>query len=119
MKIHELKLDTEFFDDVKSGKKNFEIRKNDRNFEVGDTLFLFASGSCCHYCNGVSFKRFYEGTCSGWMNAYKNEADCLKAKVLEIYNAEQINPDLDIVNSKNYVANLHVVFFLKDVSNVL
>jgi ASCH domain. len=111
LKIHELKLDTEFFDDVKSGKKNFEIRKNDRNFEVGDTLFLFASGSCCHYCNGVSFKRFYEGTCSGWMNAYKNEADCLKAKVLEIYNAEQINPDLDIVNSKNYVANLHVVFF--------
>ena len=45
------------------------------------------------------------------MNAYKNEDDCLKAKVLEIYNAEQINPDLDIVNSKNYVANLHVVFF--------
>lgn len=27
MKIHELKLDTEFFDDVKLGKKNFEIRK--------------------------------------------------------------------------------------------
>ena len=119
MKIHELKLDTEFFDDVKLGKKNFEIRKNHRNFEVGDTLHLFASGSCCNYCDGVSYKRFYKGNCSGWSNVYKNEADCLKAKVLAIYSAEQINPDLDIVNSKNYVANLHVVFFLKDVSNVL
>ncbi|WP_212746597.1 DUF3850 domain-containing protein [Lactococcus raffinolactis] len=56
MKIHELKLDTEFFDDVKLGKKNFEIRKNDRNFEVGDTLHLFASGSCCNYYCGPHVK---------------------------------------------------------------
>ncbi|MDV8928436.1 DUF3850 domain-containing protein [Leuconostoc mesenteroides] len=27
MKIHELKLDTEYFDDVRSGLKTFEIRK--------------------------------------------------------------------------------------------
>ena len=40
MKIHELKLDTEYFDDVKSGLKTFEIRKNDRDFKVGDVLAL-------------------------------------------------------------------------------
>lgn len=40
MKIHELKLDTKYFDDVASGKKTFEIRKNDRQFQVGDVLAL-------------------------------------------------------------------------------
>ncbi|MFT8735673.1 MAG: DUF3850 domain-containing protein [Lentilactobacillus hilgardii] len=42
MKIHELKLDTEYFDDVKSGLKTFEIRKNDRDFKDGDVLALTA-----------------------------------------------------------------------------
>ncbi|MDN5440088.1 MAG: DUF3850 domain-containing protein [Lactococcus lactis] len=40
MKVHDLKLDTKFYDDVKSGKKNFEIRKNDRDYEVEDILKL-------------------------------------------------------------------------------
>ena len=40
MKIHELKLDTFYFDDVKSGVKTFEIRKNDRDYQVGDLLSL-------------------------------------------------------------------------------
>lgn len=38
--IHSLKTETRFFEDVKSGKKNFEIRKNDRGYEVGDYLAL-------------------------------------------------------------------------------
>ena len=42
MKTHELKLEIKYFDDVKSGKKNFEIRKNDRDFQVGDILELKA-----------------------------------------------------------------------------
>lgn len=40
MTTHELKLDIRYFDDVKSGKKNFEIRKDDRDFKVGDILEL-------------------------------------------------------------------------------
>ena len=40
MQIHELKLWTEYFDCVEQGKKTFEIRKNDRGFRDGDTLFL-------------------------------------------------------------------------------
>lgn len=38
--IHELKIATEFFQEVISGRKTFEIRENDRNFKVGDLLAL-------------------------------------------------------------------------------
>lgn len=37
---HRLKTVQPFFDDVKSGKKSFEIRFNDRNYQIGDTLVL-------------------------------------------------------------------------------
>ena len=40
MKKHELKTDPQVFDDVVSGRKTFEIRKDDRGFEVGDLLKL-------------------------------------------------------------------------------
>ncbi|AKG88281.1 DUF3850 domain-containing protein [Listeria monocytogenes] len=39
-KTHELKIAPEYFEAVTEGRKTFEIRKNDRNFEVGDTLVL-------------------------------------------------------------------------------
>lgn len=37
---HELKTVQPFFNDVMSGKKNFEVRKNDRDYKVGDYLKL-------------------------------------------------------------------------------
>ena len=42
---HELKTWIEYFDKVADGIKTFEIRKNDRNFQVGDILLLK------EYCN--------------------------------------------------------------------
>lgn len=38
--IHELKIVPEYFNDVLSGEKTFEIRKNDRPFCKGDLLAL-------------------------------------------------------------------------------
>lgn len=38
--VHELKTLPEFFQAVKEGIKPFEVRKNDRKFEVGDSLYL-------------------------------------------------------------------------------
>ncbi len=65
---HELKTDPEVFQAVKSGKKKFEIRFNDRNFKVLDVLWLretkfagseMASGSPLIY-TGESIKCFVD-----------------------------------------------------------
>lgn len=39
-RLHELKIYPKYFDAVLNGNKQFEIRKNDRNFQVGDNIFL-------------------------------------------------------------------------------
>lgn len=38
--IHELKILPEYFEEVETNHKTFEIRKNDRDFQVGDILIL-------------------------------------------------------------------------------
>lgn len=38
--IHSLKIESEFFKKIVEGTKTFEVRKNDRNFQVGDYLGL-------------------------------------------------------------------------------
>ncbi|MBE5957723.1 MAG: DUF3850 domain-containing protein [Lachnospiraceae bacterium] len=38
---HELKIIDKYFIAVRNGTKNFELRKNDRNFNVGDILILW------------------------------------------------------------------------------
>jgi hypothetical protein len=40
MKTHELKTDPAMFRAVAEGVKTYEIRKDDRGFEVGDRLYL-------------------------------------------------------------------------------
>lgn len=39
-KVHDVKLGATFFDDVKTGRKTFELRKNDREYKEGDTIVL-------------------------------------------------------------------------------
>jgi hypothetical protein len=38
--IHELKVWPEYFEEIFCNRKKFEVRKNDRNFQVGDLLYL-------------------------------------------------------------------------------
>ena len=40
MKKIELKVDKEYFEQILSGSKNFEIRLGDKNIEIGDMLVL-------------------------------------------------------------------------------
>jgi hypothetical protein len=45
--VHWLKLNQEYYIPILSGSKTFEIRKNDRDYQVGDTVVLevFEKGS--------------------------------------------------------------------------
>jgi ParB family chromosome partitioning protein len=38
--IHQLKTEKQFFEDILSGDKSFELRHNDRMFQVGDFLAM-------------------------------------------------------------------------------
>lgn len=38
MQVHELKIKEEYYRDVALGRKTFELRKNDRNYQVGDLI---------------------------------------------------------------------------------
>ncbi len=42
MKVHELKIKQKYYTDILTSAKRFEIRKNDRGFQVGDILHLKA-----------------------------------------------------------------------------
>lgn len=50
MKIHELKIYPQYFEKVLDGSKTFELRKDDRGYEVGDRLILreFKAGLVDH-----------------------------------------------------------------------
>lgn len=37
---HELKTWPQFFEAISSGRKTFQVRRNDRGFNAGDTLWL-------------------------------------------------------------------------------
>lgn len=39
-RVHHLKAWPEFFQKLKTREKNFEVRRNDRDYRVGDTLFI-------------------------------------------------------------------------------
>lgn len=49
MKVHELKTVNPFFENVWSGLKDFEVRKNDRDFKVGDRVKLVEFGEAKNY----------------------------------------------------------------------
>ena len=40
--IHELKILPQYYEEVKAGNKNFELRRNDRGYKKGDTIRLKA-----------------------------------------------------------------------------
>lgn len=41
MTTHDLKVQPPYFDALRDGTKTFEVRKNDRAYQAGDTLRLF------------------------------------------------------------------------------
>lgn len=58
MAIHKLKIDSKYFDAVLKGFKTFEIRKNDRNYKVGDKLILQEYDPEKQVCTGYELLAF-------------------------------------------------------------
>ena len=61
MRVHELKTWPEFFSAARSGIKRFEVRKDDRAFEVGDLLVLR------EFEPGKTSARRYAGYTGEWL----------------------------------------------------
>jgi hypothetical protein len=53
MKLHTLKIDKCFWENLDSGKKKCEIRFNDRDYQVGDALFFpYMTENGCQVATG-------------------------------------------------------------------
>lgn len=67
MTTHRLKIFVKYADAIMSGAKTFEIRKNDRDYEVGDSIvFNVVAGDCHsfeeavrHPLNGATYRIDY------------------------------------------------------------
>jgi ASC-1-like (ASCH) protein len=58
MATHELKVWSEYMPDLINGKKKFELRFNDRDFKVGDTLLLRGWDKHTEQYTGVEIERY-------------------------------------------------------------
>ena len=72
MKTHELKISPEYFVQVETGKKKFELRYNDRGFLEGDFLFLreWDKGKYTGrdiFVRVTSILKEFEGLKDGWV----------------------------------------------------
>lgn len=74
--MHDLKIESCYFDAILSGEKTWELRKNDRNFRCGDLLCLheinhngdFTGRTCVRVVKYVycSCRGINHGLCAGY-----------------------------------------------------
>lgn len=53
MKLHELKIKDEYFNAIIESKKTFELRKNDRDYQVGDLIHFVEVYRDIMYIGGI------------------------------------------------------------------
>jgi ASC-1-like (ASCH) protein len=56
--IHELKTVQPFYEQVVTGKKKFEVRKNDRGFKEGDKVYLQEYDAASDSYSGRAYMAF-------------------------------------------------------------
>lgn len=77
--VHELKCWSEFFKEIKAGKKKHELRINDRKFEVGDRLILWEYDPNLDNYTGnwesvyVTYITSFDNPCAAWQEALNNQ----------------------------------------------
>lgn len=88
---HEIKLKQDFVEAVSSGRKSFEVRKNDRGYQTGDLIrFLpLDEDGDPNYDSPLAEKRFrITYLLSGW----GIEKDYVVFSIMEVKDADNGNP---------------------------
>ncbi len=104
MKTHELKLDVKYFDEVKGGNKNFEIRKNDRGYQIGDVLeqkAYVSQESAEEESLDVGYawtEHLPEEGYDIWENCEEELADTIKVKVVYVLSANDVNEGIEFMS---------------------
>lgn len=86
MKFHELKIKQEYLDAVKSGIKPFEIRKNDRDFQVGDIVNFKVVHNDLVPTNMYSIRELQE---KGFTVVERNDPSTYPMKSFEVTKADE------------------------------
>lgn len=91
--IHKLKIRPDFFKAVSAGEKKFEIRKNDRDFNVGDFLVLREYAENAYTGKQAIFKITYiladpEFLMPGYV-AFSIQHCCTSADLMEFYTIQE------------------------------
>lgn len=84
MKIQLLKCEHEFFLSIRDGQKNFEIRKNDRDYAVGDLLILREYDSRQDEYSGELELRLVS-----YMTSFKQEPDHVVLALMPVFCLRQ------------------------------
>lgn len=100
--IHKLKIEPQFLVDIRSGKKTFENRYNDRNYQENDILLL------CAYVNG-----HYTNDCEVVKVTYvfNDEAYCKNGFVtmsIKLFDIDKLNFEC-IFAYENYLKELEEI----------
>lgn len=80
MKLHEIKIKEDYFNAILRGEKTFELRKNDRDYKVGDLI---------HF---IDIKQSNSDNCD--CDIYINEDDLYKITYI-LKNVEEYGLDKD------------------------
>jgi ParB family chromosome partitioning protein len=82
MKIHQLKIQDYWYEALKAGNKTFEIRKNDRDFKVGDKLIfhVLSNGIEPSYLTAEEFIISHILNAENFPNGLKEGYVCLSLK---------------------------------------
>lgn len=103
---HELKIRPEFFSAVCTGVKRAELRKNDRDYRVGDTLHLMETprGSCHRTGEFINVKITHIADVGEWMPGYvllSIEREAMDSEPVAWVMLEDL-ADKDIVSTPAY-----------------
>lgn len=82
MKTHVLKQESKYFDQQESKEKEFEVRKNDRDYQVGDILELKRFHKKAGYLKSFTGFSMSEGLGTYYEQCSEEEADTLKVRVI-------------------------------------